>query len=149
MSSFKTNRLETKTETLGSRYPFIYRNGVIEYREFPVAGLISYLADNNELFMTAAELGLLSEGEVYRVSTPINQNVNDISDGKSWERRVTMDSVGYNIRAERLFKMRLLEWLGNGKVKLFKSPTEGNFLIRLLNVSLTPEDASGRMLHNF
>ena len=53
------------------------------------------------------------------------------------------------MRAERLFKLKLMDWLGNGKIKMFKSPQEGNYLVRLLNISLTPEDRLGRMLHNF
>jgi hypothetical protein len=53
------------------------------------------------------------------------------------------------MRAERRFKMKLLEWLGNGEIKLFKSAAEGNYLVRLMNISLTPEDKLGRMLHNF
>ncbi|MBO7079788.1 MAG: hypothetical protein J6W64_08285, partial [Bacilli bacterium] len=45
--------------------------------------------------------------------------------------------------------MKLLDWLGNGEIKMFKSPAEGNYLVRLMNISLTPEDKVGRMLHNF
>jgi len=54
-----------------------------------------------------------------------------------------------NIALEREFKMNVLEWLNNGKPKLFKSPYEGNFIVRLLNNSLTPIKELGRMLHNF
>ena len=54
-----------------------------------------------------------------------------------------------NIKSERYFNLKVLEWLSNGEVKLFRSPTEGNYLIRLLNVSLTPENTLGRMLHSF
>jgi len=42
-----------------------------------------------------------------------------------------------------------LEWLNNGEPKLFRSPGEGNYIVRLMNVSLSPEDTLGRMLHNF
>jgi hypothetical protein len=45
--------------------------------------------------------------------------------------------------------MAVLEWLNNGKPKLFRSPTEGNYLIRLMNVSLAPTKEVGRMLHSF
>jgi len=45
--------------------------------------------------------------------------------------------------------MEVLSWLTNGKPKLFRSPSEGNFIIRLMNTSLTPTDAVGRMLHTF
>ena len=151
VSSFKTTRLEQKMDTIGSRYPFIFRNGVVEYKEFPIAGLISYLADNNEMFVSREEdLNILSEiTGAERIENPVPQNEDDISLGKSWEVAQTLNSTGYNMRTERRFKMKLLEWLGNGKIKMFKSPAEGNYLVRLMNISLTPEDKVGRMLHNF
>ena len=151
MSSFKIDRLESKMDTIGSRYPFFFRNGIVEYREFPIAGLISYLADNNEMFLNYEEdLNIIRGPNAERISgTPVNQNENDTSLGKSWELSETLNSVGYNVYAERVFKMKLLEWLGNGEIKLFKSSTEGNFLVRLMNVSLSPEEKLGRMLHNF
>jgi hypothetical protein len=45
--------------------------------------------------------------------------------------------------------MAALEWLNDGKPKLFRSPSEGNYIVRLMNVSMTPVDTLGRMLHNF
>jgi hypothetical protein len=51
--------------------------------------------------------------------------------------------------SERYFKLAVLAWLTNGEVKLFRSPGEGNYLVRLLNTSLTPNDTLGRMLHTF
>jgi len=59
------------------------------------------------------------------------------------------DLTDYNINIERQFKTKALEFLTDGEPKLFKSPTEGNFIVRLLNVSLSPEDKLGRMLHTF
>jgi hypothetical protein len=34
-------------------------------------------------------------------------------------------------------------------VKLFRSPTEGNILIKLMNISLSPKEELGRMLYTF
>jgi hypothetical protein len=42
-----------------------------------------------------------------------------------------------------------LDWLNNGKPKLFRSAAEGNYIVRLMNVSLSPNDTLGRMLHTF
>jgi len=61
----------------------------------------------------------------------------------------TNDIVTNNISAERLFKLRVLNWLNNGKPKLFKSPSEGNYIVRLLNNSLSAMNGVGRMLHTF
>ena len=143
VSSFKTNRLESKVETIGNRYPFIFRNETVEYKEFPISGLISYLADNAELFMSAAELGIILNQYNERTGTPTSVA------NRSYNQSETTDLLSYNIKAERIFKLELLDWLGNGEIKLFKSPTEGNYLVRLMNVSLTPEDRLGRMLHSF
>jgi hypothetical protein len=61
----------------------------------------------------------------------------------------TTNLTGENIAAERTFKMKVLEWLTNGEPKIFRSPTEGNFIVRLMNSSLSPNDTVGRMLHTF
>ena len=34
-------------------------------------------------------------------------------------------------------------------MKLFRSPQEGNYIVRLLNVSLSANAQTGRMLHTF
>ena len=57
--------------------------------------------------------------------------------------------IEYNIAEERNFKLSVMEWLNNGKPKLFRSPVEGNYIVRLMNLSLSPEDTLGRMLHSF
>jgi hypothetical protein len=61
----------------------------------------------------------------------------------------TTNLTSENIAAERVFKMKVLEWLTNGEPKVYRSPAEGNFIVRLMNSSLSPNDTLGRMLHTF
>jgi len=42
MNSFKNDIPEQKVETIGSKYPFIFRNGNVYYKEFPIGGLLSF-----------------------------------------------------------------------------------------------------------
>jgi hypothetical protein len=114
--------MESKTDTIGGKYPFFFRNGQVGYKEFPINGLISYWQDDEDLFVSKTELGIKSK---------------------------TTNVVDYNVSRERRFKMEVMDWLNNGKPKLFRSPTEGNYLVRLMNISLTPNDTLGRMLHSF
>lgn len=123
VSSFKNDLAEQKTDTIGSKHPFIIRNGNLKYKEFSIGGLISYIMDESEqLFMTLDDLGMA---------------------------HIETDLTHENILAERTFKLSVLDWLTDGKAKLFRSPAEGNYIVRLLNVSMTPQDALGRMLHSF
>lgn len=196
VSSFKITRQEQKIDTIGSKFPFIFRNGVVEYKEFPIGGLISYLADNNkEFFKDEEDLNIIRADDASRTVTSVyeetftlveltnetyepnqfylkyndkyfpavcpffsdypagtdfyQQSIRNRDITKPWETTETLDSVGYNMRAERRFKLKLLQWLGDGNIKLFRSPAEGNYLVRLLNISLTPEDKLGRMIHSF
>ena len=120
VSSFKEMLLETKTNTIGSKYPFIFRNGKVRYKEFPISGLISYQLDDEELFISKDELFL---------------------------NEVTTDLTDNNVAAERIFKLKVLEFFNNGKPKIFRSPAEGNYIVRLMNTSMTPDDKLSRMLH--
>ena len=133
VSSFKTTLLEVKTDTIGSKYPFFSRNGNVEYKEFTISGLLSYFVDEDENFISMQDLGL--DGF--------------FSKDDPFGKYRTTNIVDYNIMAERIFKNIVLDWLNDGRVKLFKSPAEGNYLVRLMNVSLTPMDQLSRMLHTF
>lgn len=164
VSSFKVNIPEQKLETIGSKYPFIFRNGNVYYHEFPISGLISYQLDEAKLFLNADEIidgNLLEKNYFYKtpnfneVGTAFNYNLNspDLKYGYQTyptnNIRMGKDLTSENLMSERYFKLAVLEWLTNGEIKLFRSPGEGNYLVRLLNTSLTPNDTLGRMLHTF
>jgi hypothetical protein len=42
--------------------------------------------------------------------------------------------------------MAVLDWFNNNEPKVFKSPTEGNYIIKLMSVTLTPKKEIGRLL---
>lgn len=178
VTSFKETILEQKTNTLGGKYPFFFRNGNVRYKEFPISGLISYLSDEEELFLTNDDLLLedlngltrehtLKEGiksndydyfnnmldanmayklqNEYKKRELPNSQENQIARKKDR----TTNLTDYNIVAERIFKMKVLDFLNDGKPKLFRSPGEGNFIVRLMNSSLSPDDKLSRMIHTF
>lgn len=214
ITSFKNTLLESKVDTIGSKHPFIFRNGNVKYKEFPISGLISYLSDENDLFYPSSSV--FNDDKLYRLET-VNQKfvrINDmiteivylknkdsyyyktqtgyikwvdyvknilkidpsdyykirshlsaalglIGDNKGTSRiyqekeiiddikSKTTNLTSDNIYLERNFKLEVLEWLTNGQPKVFRSPTEGNYIVRLMNVSLVPNDTLGRMIHTF
>ena len=156
VNSFKNDIPEQKVETIGSKYPFIFRNGNVYYKEFPVAGLISFQIDSILSFLNEEEQiesGILmpqlhrkSSGTLSDFQKEMIKNHLD-SDEKAI--KISTDLTSDNFYTERYFKLKVLEWLNNGKPKLFKSASEGVYIVRLVNVSLTPENKIGRMIHNF
>lgn len=122
VTSFKNTLLEAKQDTLGGKYPYFFRNGNVCYKEFPISGLISYQMNSNNSFFKEENLNPFI-------------NATQLTDE--------------NIMYERKFKLKVLDWLTDGKPKYFKSPAEGNYVVRLMNISLSPDDKLGRMLHTF
>ena len=232
VNSFKNDLQEQKIDTIGSKHPFIFRNGNVCYKEFPISGLISFQQDNAFFFIDDkdyVQMKLtrfepdkqprdrnkyidyvsLTQGEVtqainnniqlyiYKPETKPSLNVSghedklstttstttymsyvplttiaeiesylnggwtlykkvektvDDFEGSDYEEPVTYsktDLTSENVMSERYFKLAVLDWLTDGKPKLFRSPTEGNYIVRLLNVSLTPKTELGRMIHEF
>ena len=135
VASFKSTMLESKVDTLGGKYPFVFRNGDVNYKEFSISGLISILMDENSGFLPAA-----ANDQESRSRTP---------GYAEWSSNFSTNLTGDNFYKERDFKLKVLEWLTNGQPKLFRSPGEGNYIIRLMNTSLSPNDTLGRMLHTF
>lgn len=234
VNSFKNDLQEQKIDTIGSKHPFIFRNGNVCYKEFPISGLISFQIDNNKLFITDEDynqmrlsrfekdndirdrltytyyhkltdsefrqaieddiplfrrvkndkesllsatghedkknadktttvwkyepIGSYEEAQQYKnAGWSIYKVMENVKDGNSRENidylepqtYVKTDLTSENIMTERYFKLLVLDWLTDGRPKLFRSPTEGNYIVRLLNVSLTPKTELGRMIHEF
>jgi hypothetical protein len=64
---------------------------------------------------------------------------NKIIDDKENNYISPFDLVQDNFYIERKFREYVEKFLNNGKPKLFKSPSEGNKIVSLLNVSFSPE----------
>lgn len=50
---------------------------------------------------------------------------------------------------ERKFREEVIEWLNDGEPKLYRSMTEGNLIVMLDSISLTPNAQLGRRIWNF
>lgn len=178
VSSFKTMLQESKQQTIGGKYPYFFRNGYTAYKEFPISGLISYHTDGNQMFLKDKDMQLDDYSSFQRQSTLQHNissedmeyfmNLGDLGlgyqlleqyrerDKENSEYQLIKNQHGrstslehYNFLAERIFKMTVLDFLNNGKPKLFRSPAEGNYIVQLMNTSLSPNTQVGRMLHTF
>ena len=123
VSNFKTTIAEQKTNTIGNKFPIFFKNPVQNYKEFSISGLISYHIDNENFFM-------------------------DLEDKVNYEYGTT-NLTNDNFGLEKLFKLKVLDWLNNGNPKLFRSPAEGSYIVRLTGVSLSPNEQLANMIHTF
>jgi hypothetical protein len=132
ISSFKTTIGEQKQDTLGGKYPFFLRNGDMGYKEIPISGLISYKADPENKMQVAG------------MPTPITS-----TRGSTASQQIAELGEYDEFYLERVYKRAVEDWLNNGEPKLLRTAAEGSFIVRLTNVSLSPMQQLGRLLHTF
>lgn len=169
LDSFKHQLIESKTDTIGAKYPFIRRNADVNYRTFSLSGLITAFMDYDDIYRsesgtyvnpyhdsTSDSVFAHVEGETkYKEKTPRGRFLN--KENIYGDRRLDYEDfnsdhniTNYNdIIYERDFRKKVLEFLHANNVKLFRSAQEGNMLVKLMDISLSPDQTLGRMLYTF
>lgn len=160
ISSLKYIVLDSKAETLGSQYPFIRRNAKVNYRTFPISGIISYKMDD---YSEDYPLEIVSPTDliVSQDATPLFFDMRDYN-GITQEGNLEITQIknvlglvsnnydmDLEVFLEKKFREEVIKFLQDGKIKLFKSETEGNMLIRLMDVSFTPKKELGQRIYSF
>ena len=119
ISSLKYNTQDQVSTTLGGKYPFISMDG-----------------------LTSQHYNLTNSIEQY-VTTVVKPDVLNNA-------TVTSHDESYaNIIQERIFRDKVLSFLQEDEVKLFRSETEGTMLVKLSNINLTPNQQLGRRIWSF
>lgn len=149
ISNFKHTTLRSKLDTLGDRLPHLVENGNAYYAEFPLSGLISVHMDEYETFFTLQDNGLYYYDELVVPADKLN--IGEIGRDTFTETELYIDTnlSNNNIYLERAFREKAEEFLNSFDYLLYRSPTEGNIIIGLINVSLTPNNTVNRMIYSF
>lgn len=137
MSGIHEVIMESNTNTIGGKYPFFFRNGDVRYRDFTLGGLVSFHMDEQRLFSIYGVEDQPTRGRTY---TPM-PDIEDFS--------LPTDLTGRNFTHERKFREEVLAWLNDGKIKLFRSPSEGIMMVRLSGCSMSPDQTTSRMIYSF
>ena len=118
-------------QTLGSKYPFIRRNSVVNFRQFTIQGLLSIQSEE-------------TKDGVYK-GRFLKEKSDDYPNGLAGQ-SIAMD-IQSSISHEKVFRDEVIAFLMDGQPKTFSSTTEGNFQCYLTNISFTPNTQLGRRIY--
>ena len=150
LSEFKYNVTESQQVAMGAKYPYIKRNGNNYFRTFPIGGLISSFVDttdwydphfyNGEFHYNENEIkAFTSKENIYGKSKKLYDDYNNKNGITEYNDYIY----------EREFRQKVYDFLYKNDVKLFRSTTEGNILIKLMNIDFQPVESLGRRLYSF
>ena len=133
VNNFSVKVSQSIVETIGSKYPFIKRNSNLYYRTFSLSGTITYHMDYQDNLFNASEEDFYSD--------ILNQYEDFKLDNKALQYK--------NYLYEKDFRDKVIKFLYNDDVKLFRSLTQGNMLVKLSNVTLSPNNSLSRLVYSF
>ena len=134
ITSYKRMVNEAKTETLGSPYPFIRRNSAVNYKQFSLNGLITFHTDDANIFIDEQDI---YENDYSIVQLYHNYNI---------ENRIN-DYIDYT--KEREFREKVINYLTSAEVFLLRTMTEGNTMVKLMDINLTPNQSLNNYIYTF
>ena len=168
LNEFKYNVTESQAITIGSKYPFVRRNGANYFRTFPIGGLISSFVDTTDWydhhFIKKDHEHNSNEKDQFDPKTSFDSEANEIGLFTTKNQIYKNETIknlynDYNLKNnindyndyiyERNFREKVYDFLYANNVKLFRSTTEGNILIKLMNIDFQPVETLGRMLYSF
>ena len=131
VGNFQINVAESQVAPIGSQYPFSQRGADTYYRTFSLSGTIAYEMDVQHQFATRSSI----YGEWIEVygSYFVNHYMNQQND------RVT----------QRKFREIVMRYLYDDVPKLYRSTPEGNILVKLSGILLSPKNELGRLVYDF
>ena len=133
ISNMSNKVAESVVDTIGSQYPFFRRNGIVNYKTFSLSGTITcFMNIDGNVFHG-------SKNDLYGDSAPFYEAYNN-------DKNINL----YNdFIYERFFREKVMQFLQSTDIKLLRSETEGNILVRLSNISFTPNTTLGRKIYDF
>ena len=154
LSDFKYNVTESQQVTIGSKYPYIKRNANNYFRTFSIGGLITAFIDRSDWYTPIAKetsnnyQSQIVGGELKNFTSKaelFGNNINLYEDYNEKNNISEYEDVIY----QRKFREKVYEFLYKNDIKLFRSNTEGNILIKLMNVAFQPVNELNRQLYSF
>lgn len=152
LTSIKINQSTSITPTIGAKYPFYRKNALTNYRSFSIGGLITYESqfEIKTFWDFNKEDGPGFVEETIR-SSHLGSNQLKIfmtSEEKECAEQ-NKDKQRLDWIYERCFREAILELLLDGKPKLLESEQEGQILVVLTDVTLSPNQQLGRKYSTF
>lgn len=151
-----------KIDTLGGKYPKFAENAQMNYKQFSISGLIDAESDFNRRFLDDRDYSTQMNDYNSQMDGKYQIRNDTIADGDLAYRTTTNGQIlatqkntfhdlypKDNWWLEREFREQATQWLNDGEPKLFRSMPEGNMVVMLTDISLTPHRGTSRRLYSF
>ena len=131
INSIQYTTAESKTDTIGGKYPVIRKNGNLRYRTLPIEGTIHSYMDGTGRFYT--KKSIYGENKIFYDEYNIEHNITELQD----------------YIYERFFREKVIDFLLSDQAVLLRTPSEGNLIVKCINNSFSPNTQLNNLIYKF
>lgn len=131
INSIQYTIAESKTDTIGGKYPIIRKNGNLRYRTLPIEGTIHSYMDDTGRFYT--KKSIYGENKIFYDEYNIEHNITELQD----------------YIYERFFREKVIDFLLSDQAVLLRTPSEGNLIVKCINNSFSPNTQLNNLIYKF
>lgn len=132
-------------ETIAGRFPYSVRSSELDYYRFSFSGLLTYHQDVHNLLTATNYTTAISPDP----TIPIGKVETKYGDEMLLNMKNDLEEMQDGMVMQRAWRNKILDWLSDGKLKILKSEAQGNLLVEVSDVKVTPVESLYGLVANF
>lgn len=132
-------------ETIAGRFPYSVRASELDYYTFPFSGKLTYHQDVQNLLTAENYTTAISPDP----TIPIGFVELKYGDEMRLNAKNDLEEMQDGMVMQRAWRNKILDWLTDGKLKILKSEAQGNILVEVSDVKVTPIKSLGGLICDF
>lgn len=132
-------------ETISGRFPYAVRSSELDYFTFPFSGKLTYHQDVHNLLTAKDYTTAISPDP----SIPINYVELKYGDEMRLNAKNDLEEMQDGMVMQRAWRNKILKWLTDGGLKVLKSESQGNILVKISDVKVTPVESLYGLIADF
>lgn len=145
IDSIKHNKPYDIIETIAGQYPYISRASELDYRSYNFSGTLTTNQDILKLFSSDSYSVAVSPDP----TIPIHYVDIEYGNEELLNCKNDLEESQEGMVMQRLWRDKIVKWLKDGKPKIMKSEAQGNMLVVLTEVQVTPNETTFGLISDF
>lgn len=145
IGEIKHNKPIDIIETISGQYPYFVGASDLNYRTFQFSGTLTYHQDVHKLLTSDTYSAAISPDP----TIPISYVELKYGDEMLLNYKNDLEEMQDGMVMQRVWRDKILKWLNDGKPKILKSEAQGDMLVMIRDVQVTPIESLFGLVSDF
>lgn len=132
-------------ETIAGQFPYSVRSSELDYYKFQFSGKLTYHQDVHNLLTAQNYTTAISPDP----TIPIGKVELKYGDEMKLNMKNDLEEMQDGMVMQRAWRNKILDWLSDGKLKILKSEAQGNLLVEISDIKVTPVESLYGLVADF